>query len=148
MANFNYNRVILGGRLCSDPELKQTPSGLSVVQVSLAVRRSFAEEGKEAESDFISVVAWRKTAEFLSRYFHKGSSVCITGSLRTRTWQDAQGQRRYATEVVADEVTFVDSRGEGTSAGTAPASSYGNPGYAKPAAPDFSGVKGEEDLPF
>lgn len=148
MANFNYNRVILGGRLCSDPELKQTQSGLSVVQVSLAVRRSFAEEGKDAESDFISVVAWRKTAEFLARYFHKGSSVCITGSLRTRTWQDAQGQKRYATEVVADEVTFVDSRGESATISASPESSYGNPGYSKPSAPDFSGAKGEEDLPF
>ena len=148
MANFNYNKVILAGRLCQDPELKATPTGISVLQISLAVRRSYAAEGKEAESDFISLVAWRKTAEFITRYFHKGSSICVTGTLQTRTWQDQNGQKRYATEVVVDEATFVDSRNENDRRQELPESSYGNPGYAKEAAPRFEELKSDDDLPF
>ena len=107
MANFNLNKVILGGRLTADPELKQTPQGVSVTQFSLAVNRRPAKD-KETLTDFITVVAWRQTAEFICKFFKKGSSICISGSVQTRSWIDQQNNKRYATEVVADEAYFVD----------------------------------------
>ena len=91
MANFNFNKVILGGRLTADPELKTTTSGIVVTSFSIAVSRRFAKnaEGQaNQQSDFINCVAWRNQAEFITRYFRKGSSICITGSLQTRTWTD------------------------------------------------------------
>lgn len=137
MANLNLNKVILGGRLTADVELKQTQSGVSVCKFNLAVNRRFSKEG-EQETDFISVVAWRNTAEFISRYFHKGSSICIVGSIQTRNWTDNNGQKHFATDVVADEAMFVDSKGES--------------GNAQPAGmnePKFEEVNVEDDgLPF
>jgi single-strand DNA-binding protein len=111
MANFNLNKVILGGRLTSDPELKQTQSGIPVCSFSVAVNRRGSGES-EQKVDFINCQAWRQTAEFLSRYFRKGSSVCIIGSIQTRSWTDQNNQKRTAVEVVAEEVNFVDSKGE------------------------------------
>lgn len=108
MANLNLNKVILGGRLTSDPELKQTQQGTSVISFSIAVNR----KGKDAGTDFINCVAWRQTAEFISRYFKKGSSICVTGSIQTRTWED-NGVKRHATEVLCDEAMFVDSKADG-----------------------------------
>jgi len=113
MANFNFNKVILGGRLTADPELKTTTSGVSVTSFTLAVNRRFGgRNGEERQSDFISVTAWRQTAEFITRFFHKGSNLCIVGSIQTRTWLDQNQQKHYATEVVADEAYFVDSAAE------------------------------------
>ena len=123
MANFNFNKVILGGRLTGDPELKQTPSGVSVCSFSVAVNRRFQSqnaEGGQPQADFINVVAWRQQAEFVSKYFRKGSSICVVGSIQTRTWNDQQGQKRYATEVVADEINFVDSKSEGSQSASVP----------------------------
>lgn len=111
MANLNLNKVILGGRLVSDPELKQTQSGIPVCSFSVAVNRRVSGEG-EQKVDFINCQAWRQTAEFLCRYFRKGSSVCIIGSIQTRSWTDQNNQKRTAVEVVAEEVNFVDSKGE------------------------------------
>lgn len=111
MANFNLNKVILGGRLTSDPELKQTPSGIPVCSFSVAVNRRGSSES-EQKVDFINCQAWRQTAEFLCRYFRKGSSVCIIGAIQTRSWTDQNNQKRTAVEVVAEEVNFVDSKGE------------------------------------
>ena len=108
MANFNLNKVILGGRLTSDPELKQTTSGISVCSFTVAVNR----RGNADQTDFINCQAWRQTAEFLCRYFRKGSSICIVGSVQTRTYTDKNSQQRTVTEVVADEVNFVDSKSE------------------------------------
>lgn len=105
MANFNFNQVILGGRLCADPELKTTPNGVYVTQVSIAV-------SMRDNTDFFTVVAWRQTAEFLAKYFRKGSSVCVVGSLQTRKYEDKSGAKRTATEIVAREVSFVDSKSE------------------------------------
>ena len=108
MSNFNFNKVILGGRLTADPELKSTPGGLYVTTFTVAVNR----RGKDQPTDFINVTAWRQTAEFVVRNFRKASGICIVGSIQTRSWTDPQGQKRYATEGVADEVFFVDSKSE------------------------------------
>ncbi len=151
MSSLNLNKVILCGRLTADPELKQTPSGIAVVSFSLAVNRRYksADGAQSQQTDFINVVAWRQTAEFISRYFHKGSALCITGSIQTRTWQDQQGQKRYATEVVADEAMFVDSKNESNAGGFAP-DTYNAPSYssAPAAAPKFEELKTDDDLPF
>ena len=113
MANFNLNKVILGGRLTADPELKTTPSGISVTSFTVAVNRRFGgKAGEEAQADFINVTAWRQTAEFITKYFRKASSICIAGSIQTRSWADQQGQKRFATEIVADEAYFVDAKSE------------------------------------
>ena len=155
MSSLNLNKVVLCGRLTADPELKQTQSGIGVVTFTLAVNRRFqsrsADQQQAQQADFITVVAWRQTAEFISNYFKKGSALCVTGSLQSRSWQDQQGNRRYATEVVVDEAMFVDSRGE---AGAAPAGytpdAYTAPSFSTPAgaAPNFEEMKAEDDLPF
>ncbi len=151
MANFNFNKVILGGRLTAEPELKQTPNGTPVVSFSVAVNRRVAK-GAEQKTDFINCVAWRQTAEFISRYFHKGSCICIVGNIQVRSWTDQNNQKRYATEVIVDEANFVDSASEnrgGQSAGYNPyASDQG--GFASPAedASHFEQVENEDDLPF
>ena len=144
MSNLNLNKVILGGRLTADVELKQTPSGVSVCSFNLAVNRKFQREG-EQQTDFISCVAWRNTAEFISRYFKKGSSLCIVGSIQTRTWTDQNNQKRYATEVIVDEAMFVDSKQDG---GQAPSGGYVPNAYTAPAAPNFEEVNQDDDLPF
>lgn len=108
MANFNFNKVILGGRLTADPELKTTPGGVSVTVFTVAVNRRSAKES----ADFLNVIAWRQTAEFVTRYFRKASSICIVGSLQSRAWTDQQGQKHFGTEIVADEVFFVDKLSE------------------------------------
>ena len=106
-----FNKTILVGNLVNDPELKQTQGGVSVTSFRIAVGRRFAKEG-EQQADFIDIVAWRGTAEFVCRHFTKGKSILVCGSLQTRTWQDQNGNKRYATEVVADEVSFVGKNEE------------------------------------
>lgn len=138
MANLNLNKVILGGRLTADVELKTTTSGLSVCQFSLAVNRKYSKEG-EQNTDFINCVAWRNTAEFISRYFKKGSSLCIVGNIQTRTWTDQNNQKRYATEVIVDEAMFVDSKSESSSGGYVPGEYI---------APNLEELNQDEDLPF
>lgn len=158
MANFNFNKVILGGRLTADPELKTTPSGVSVTSFSIAVNRPYrSKNGDEPQADFINVTAWRGTAEFITRYFRKASSICVVGSIQTRSWVDQQGQKRYATEVVADEAHFVDAKGENP-AGAQPSGgtayipdNYGTPAYSTPAQSGpakFEEVQSDEELPF
>lgn len=144
MSNFNFNKSILGGRLTADPELKQTTSGISVCSFSLAVNRKFQKDG-EQQTDFISCVAWRNTAEFITRYFRKGSSLCIVGSIQTRTWTDQNNQKRFATEVIVDEAMFVDSKSDG---GQAPSGGYVPDAYTAPAAPKFEELNQDDDLPF
>ena len=135
MANFNFNKVILGGRLTADAELKQTQSGVSVTSFSIAVNR----KGADNKTDFIDVVAWRQTAEFICKYFKKGSSICIVGNLQKREWTDNKGNKRYATEVIADEACFVDSKSDSDSDGA--------PNFAD-SAPKFEELKDDSDLPF
>lgn len=105
----SFNKVILMGRLTAAPELKQTQGGSSVTSFTIAVDRKY-NKGEEKQADFISIVAWRQTAEFICKYFDKGSAILIEGELQTRSWTDGQGNKRYATEVVAHEVTFCEAK--------------------------------------
>lgn len=156
MANYNFNKVILGGRLTADPELKTTPSGISVTSFTVAVNRRFGtKEGEQPQADFFNVTAWRQTAEFITKFFRKASSICIVGSLQTRSWTDQQGQKRFATEIVADEAYFVDAKAE-MPAAAAPANQSAAPayggympeGYAAAPAPSFEELADDEELPF
>lgn len=143
MANLNLNKVILGGRLTADVEQKATPNGVAVAQFSIAVNR----RGKDAQTDFINCVAWRGTAEFVSKYFRKGSSICVVGAFQTRTWTDKDGVKRYATEVIVDEANFVDSKSDNESAGNAP--SYTPTAYTSASpVPNFEDIPQDDDLPF
>lgn len=151
MANFNFNKVIIGGRLTADPELKTTPAGVSVTSFIVAVnRRHQAKDVKETQADFITVTAWRQTAEFVTRFFRKASSICIVGSIQTRSWTDQQGQKRYATEVVADEAYFVDAKGVGAAPDAAPGAQTAAPyipeQYQTP--PHFEELGDNEEMPF
>ena len=154
MSSLNLNKVILCGRLCADPELKQTQNNISVVSITLAVNRRYSSKSDSQagpQADFISLVAWRQTAEFIARYFRKGSAICVTGSIQTRTWQDAQGQKRYATEVVVDEAMFVDSKNEGGAGQTYTPDAYSTPSFSSrvgAGAPSFEELKADDDLPF
>ena len=154
------NKIIIMGRLTRDPELRRTGSGTAVTSFSLAVDRDFKSQNGEKETDFIDVVAWRSTAEFVSKYFAKGRMAVVEGRLQTRDWTDREGGKRVATEIVADNIYFGDSKRDGAGEyGGAPA--YGAPSYSAPmgggrgaAAPmdshsDFAEI-GEEDgeLPF
>ena len=151
--SLNLNKVVLAGRMTADPELKQTTSGISVLSFTIAVNRRFtsrSNEQGESQADFINVVAWRQTAEFISKYFRKGSAICVTGSIQTRNWQDQQGQRRYATEVVADEAMFVESRGGDASQGSYSPDNYQAPSFSSNpgSAPNFEDHNTDDDLPF
>lgn len=110
-----FNKVILIGNLCADPELKTTQNGVSVTSFSLAVGRRYTGKDQEPQTDFITVVAWRNTAEFICKYFGKGKAILIVGSIQTRSWTDNDGNKRYATEVVAEEAQFVEKKGDATS---------------------------------
>ena len=107
------NKILLQGRLVADPELRHTQSGTAIASFRLAVDRDFKDKGTgERKADFINVVAWRQTGEFVSRFFSKGRMAIVEGKLQTRDYTDRDGNRRYATEVVADNVYFGDSKHE------------------------------------
>ncbi len=143
------NRAILVGNLTRDPELRVLPSGVSVCTFTIAINRRFANQQGEREADFIPIVVWRAQAESCSRYLHKGSKCAVCGSIQTRTYDAQDGSKRYVTEVVADEVQFLDSRNRGDGMGApAPAAPASTP--AKPAAAyggDLQSIE-EDDLPF
>lgn len=141
MANFNFNKVIIGGRLTADPELKTTPSGISVVSFVVAVNRNYKGPDGKQVTDFLNVTAWRGTAEFITRFFRKASSICVVGSIQTRSWTDQQGQKRFATEIVADEAYFVDKLSE------APAGIIQNAGDPGPGAGNPGGTAAHGDSP-
>ena len=152
----SFNKVILIGNMTADPELKQTTGGISVCSFSIAVNRRFAraEQGQQ-NVDFINIVTWRQQAEFVSRYFKKGNPILICGQLQTRSWNDNQGQKRYATEVVADEVSFVASAAQsanGASIANGAGSSYTPEAYGAPtfnsAGANFEEIPNDGDLPF
>lgn len=145
------NCVILMGRLVADPELRTTTTGKSVSTFTIAVERSFAKPGEQRQADFINIVAWESSANFVTRYFSKGSMIAIRGEIQTRNYEDKNGNKRTAFEVVAREVSFCGSKAEtGTgnynpapAAAAAPAPSY------QTAAPgDFEEITDDEDLPF
>lgn len=139
-----FNLVVLTGRLTADPELKTTPNGISVTTFSIAVNRNY-RSGGESQADFINIVAWRQTAEFVTKYFKKGNLIGIEGSIQTRRYQDKNGNNRTAFEVVVNNAQFVESKREGgaVSAGNEPSS------YSNADASDFAEIGGmDDDLPF
>lgn len=150
------NRVVLMGRLVADPELRQTPNGISVVSFRIAVDRNYTGKDRERQTDFIDIVAWRQTAEFVSRYFAKGRMIALEGAIQTRNYEDKNGNKRTAVEVLAENVYFADSRPGGgaqqdsnmgdqmPSAPMAPAVSYASGDMG-----DFSEISADsDDLPF
>ena len=154
----SFNKVILIGNMTADPELKQTPSGVSVCSFSIAVNRRFKSENGQQDTDFINIVAWRQSAEFVARYFKKGNPILVCGQIQTRNYEDSQGQKRYVTEVVAEEVSFVESKGESkpaepnVSIPTNRAGRSNKPpmptGYAPNNNPQFEEIPNDEQLPF
>lgn len=147
MSNFNFNKVILGGRLTADVELKQTQGGTSVCSFSLAVNRRFSKDG-EQQTDFINCQAWRQTAEFIAKYFKKGSSICIVGSIQTRTWKDSNGNNRYATEVLVDEAMFVDGKNDAQGTEASNPNTYLPDAYKSSPTPNFEDTDTDDGLPF
>ncbi len=159
------NHIVLMGRLTRDPELRRTGSGIAVASFTLAVDRDYAAQGAERETDFIDIVAWRNTAEFVSKYFSKGRMAVVSGRLQIRNWNDKEGNKRRSAEVVADNIYFGESKRDsvqadsfggypgnqsfGSPAPSAPAQSY-HQGFSAPApASDFAMLEGDDsDLPF
>ncbi len=148
------NVAVLMGRLVADPELKHTPSDVAVTSFTIAVGRKFAKPGEERQTDFIDIVAWRNTAEFVSKYFKKGQLIAIEGSIQTRTYQDKEGNKRKAFEVVANSVEFAESKKSSDQ-------SYSPEIAAKPVEKnadfetyssgkddDFQTIESDDDLPF
>ncbi len=136
------NCAVLMGRLVADPELRTTANGTSVTSFRIAVDRSFVRQGEERQADFIDIVAWRQTAEFVTRYFHKGSMIAVQGSIQTRNYEDKNGNKRTAFEVVADNVSFCGSKAE-SGTGGAPAARAAAPAPAAPAVSYASGSTGD-----
>ena len=134
------NKVILMGRLTKDPEQRQTPNGTTVTRFSIAVNRRFAKD----TTDFINCVAWKKTGEFISRYFSKGSMIAVVGSIQSRTWDGQDGKKQYATEVNVEEAYFTGSK----------ADTQGDSNYSQLPNDDYDGDEfadldtDEDDLPF
>lgn len=114
------NHIVLMGRLTRDPELRRTGSGVAVASFTLAVDRDFKSQNGEKECDFIDIVAWRSTGEFVSKYFTKGSMALVSGRLQVRKWQNKEGENRYSTEVIADNVYFGNSKSSEKESGNAP----------------------------
>jgi single stranded DNA-binding protein (ssb) len=150
------NVVVITGRLTADPELRHTANNIAVTSFSVAVSRSYAKAGEERQTDFIDVVAWRGTAEFISRYFKKGQLIAIEGSIQTRNYEDREGKKRKAVEVIANNVHFIESKKD--SMATAEAASVDNnqndiideapAAYESGNADDFQEIQSDEDLPF
>lgn len=129
------NNVVLMGRLVADPEIRTTSTGKSVANFRIAVDRPYSKSG-DKQADFITIVAWEKTADFISRYFSKGSMIAIQGSIQTRNYEDSSGSKRTATEVLAREVSFCGDKKDASSAPTSMS------------APDFEEIGDDEDLPY
>jgi len=138
------NKVLLVGRLCTDPELKYTPSGVAVANFRVAVDRQFLNQQGERETDFIDIVTWRQQAEFVNNYITKGRLVLVEGRLQVRQWQTADGQRRRNTEVVADHVRSLERQREPREGGAAEPNGVAAPAAARSGA---GGVNMREELP-
>ena len=147
------NSVCLMGRLVADPELRQTPSGVSVCSFRIAVDRTYQPKGQEKQTDFINIVTWRSTAEFVSRYFRKGQLVAVQGSIQTSQYTDRDGNKRTAFDVVADNVFFAEPKRDGTSSGSrydsqVPQYNEGAPAFQNKGSGDFEEIVGDDDHPF
>ena len=132
------NRIIVMGRMTRDPELRRTNSGTAVASFTVAVDRDFKSQSGEKETDFIDVVAWRNTAEFVSKYFSKGRMAVVEGRLQIRDWTDKNGNKRRSAEIVADSAYFGDSKRDGGD----------NPGYAPAPSSGFSEIEDDGDFPL
>mgnify|MGYP000582211479 FL=1 len=151
MSALNFNQAILAGRLTADPELKFTQSGISVTQFTVAVSRPKQKDDNTDTSDFISCVAWKQRAELVTKYFHKGSAIMVIGQIQTRTWTDNNNQKRYATEVLVNNIRFVDSKADAAQKSPTANGNTGAPSYIPDAykAPNFEEVSADDgDLPF
>lgn len=136
------NKAMFIGRLTADPEMRHTTTGKSVCTFRLAVNRRFVRQGEEQQADFFPIVAWEKTAEFCNNYFRKGQQVAIVGRIQTRTWDDPEGNKRYITEIVAEEAHFADSKNSSTT---------DNNNYNTSNMQDTGGfypIEDDDDLPF
>lgn len=148
------NVVALVGRLTVEPELRHTPNGVPVTSLNIAVGRNFARAGEERQTDFIDIVAWRNTAEFIVKYFKKGQLIAVEGSIQTRTYQDKDGNKRKAFEVLANNVHFVESKKESTNTAVQfvesnDVSKPDNPvAYTSGSDSDFQEIQSDDDLPF
>lgn len=144
----SFNKVIMVGNLVADPELKQTQNGTAVTTFRIAVSRRFTRAGEQPQTDFFDIVAWRQTAEFVTRFFTKGRSILVCGSLQTRSWTDANGGKRISYEIIADECSFVDRKVDGAPAGRE-ASSNEMPNYSSPKVDgSFEELSADDELPF
>lgn len=142
-----FNRVILVGNLVADPELKTTTNGTSVTRFRIAVNRNFTRTGEQPKTDFFDIVAWRQTAEFVSRYFTKGRPILVSGTLQNNNWTDNNNVKHYSVEIVADEVTFVDRKSDGIPG--QPSMSNGPITYSTPSADSgFEDLSADDELPF
>ena len=151
----SFNKAILIGNLTADPELRQTSNSISVCRFTIAVNRRFSKNSDQNQqtADFINVVAWRERAEFVTRYFKKGRPILVCGQIQSRSWTDPQGGKHYATEVVADELSFVENKADGSApgapgAGAASGDSYGTPAYSSNGNSGFEEIPNDEQLPF
>lgn len=144
------NVVALMGRLVADPELRHTPNGVATCTFRIAVDRSFVRAGEERKADFIDIVTWRQTAEFVCKYFHKGSMIAVNGSIQTRNYEDKNGNKRTAFEVVAGGVHFASTAREApkVDAQHTPEPFKTNAAAADVQQEDFSVIDDSEDLPF
>lgn len=134
------NSAIIMGRLTKDPELKTTQSGIAVCSFTVAVDRNYVPEGQERQADFINVVAWRGTAEFVSKWFRKGQMIAVQGSIQTRNYEDRNGNKRTAVEIIADQVSFCGSKNE--------TGAKDNPAEFPPEEPEVFSPVGDDELPF
>ena len=148
MANLNLNKVILGGRLTADPELKQTQSGISMCSFSIAINRKYQAAGEQQQTDFIRCKAWRNTADFIARYFRKGSSICVVGEIQTGTWTDQSGNKSYSTDILVNEALFVDSKNDSQGAEAASPINNTTEGNKTPQPANFEEIDNDSDLPF
>ena len=145
------NSIVIMGRLTYEPELRATPSGVSVVRFQVAVDRSYQKAGEDRKTDFIDCTAWRQTAEFVCKYFHKGSMIAVEGSLQTDNYTDQNGEKRKSVQLVASQVSFCGSKAESgtTGANSNPAFAQPAPSYASADNSDFEEiVDDDDDLPF
>lgn len=144
-----FNLVVLSGRLTADPELKTTPNGVSVTSFSIAVDRRY-KQGEEKQTDFINIVAWRQTAEFITKYFSKGSMIGIEGSIQMRRYQDKDGNNRTAFEVIANNVQFIESkRSESNGEGNFLPTTENDPlAQIAERLEGFTEVDNDDDVPF
>lgn len=148
------NVVAIMGRLVADPELRTTWNGTNVCSFRIACDRNFVQQGQERQADFIDVVAWRKSAEFICKYFQKGSLIAVEGSLQSRQYQDKNGNKRTAVEVLANQINFAGGKKPGgqpvDDGGEAPPKDYREPApaYSQGSADDFAVISDDDDLPF